>query len=368
MSERRILSVAGLVMWLMVGVPIAIQWRLASLLRLDVWTAAFLLFGALFIFSVRSRGLVLPAIESLAVIVMVAVLCNGFEGTLLVLVAMQLGSRVSDRVGVAWITLQSVLLGVAITIHWSLKSALMLVPPYFGFQILAFFTFASMSRLAMANGELRALQEILADGSRIAERLRISQELHDALGHRLTALTLNLEAALRRIHPTEGGSARQNVETAQTLARELLADVREIVAASRSGAVDLGPALERMATDVPRPQVHLQIATELRVDDPERRHILLRAVQEIVTNAARHAEAENLWIVVERAGDALRIRAHDDGRGDRWSASVHGAGFGLRGMRERIESAGGELSITSRPGLGFDLVATLPLSAQELLS
>jgi signal transduction histidine kinase len=352
MTERRILGVAGLLMWLMVGVPVVIQWRLSAPWRLATWTGAFLLFGVLFLFSVRSRSRLLLALESLAVVTMTLVMCNGFEGTLLVLVAMQLGSRVSDREGVAWILIQSTLLAAAITIHWSARPAVLLAPPYVGFQILAFFTFASMTRLALANQELRGLQEILADGSRIAERLRISHELHDALGHRLTALTLNLEAALRRIE----GPSRGNVETAQTLARELLADVRAIVAANRGGAADLGPALERLTTDLPRPQVHLQIATELRINDPERRHILLRAVQEIVTNAARHAEAENLWIVVERTGDDLQIRAHDDGRG----ASGEEGGFGLRGMRERIETAGGQLSFTSRPGLGFSLIATLP--------
>src|SRR5207244_2114471 len=163
------------------------------------------------------------------------------EGTLLVLVAMQLGSRLSRHNGVIWIVAQTLLLAAAITIHWSARPALLLTPPYFGFQILAFFTFESMSQLTIANNELRALHETLVSG-------------------------------------------------------------------------------------VPRPCVHLQIADDVRIDDPERGHILIRAVQEIVTNAARHANAENLWIVIERAGNELRIRAHDDGRGS--DNTSHG--FGLR--------------------------------------
>lgn len=333
MTEHRI----GIVMWLMVGLPAFLD-RSGDSWRLAVWTAAFLLFGALYVFG---RGLTLLALESLAVLAMVLTRCNGFEGTLLVLVAMQLGVRVAARFGIAWITAQSLLLGVAIAIHWTPRPALMLTPPYFGFQLLAFMTFASMARLAVANREL--------------ERLRIAQELHDALGHRLTALTLNLEAALRRID----GPARQNVETAQSLARELLADVREIVAATPSDG-EWTTGLERLIDSIPRPHVHLQIASELRIDDPSRRHILLRAVQEIVTNAARHADAENLWIVIERDGDALRVRAHDDGRGTDGDA----AGFGLRGMRERVESAGGTLAITSAPGRGFDVIATIPVRVE----
>ena len=75
-----------------------------------------------------------------------------------------------------------------------------------------------------------------------------------------------------------------------------------------------------------------------------------------MTNAARHSGAENLWITVRRSGDAFEVRARDDGRG-RGAARD---GFGLRGMRERIERAGGELTIESDSGRGFALTAFLP--------
>src|SRR5258706_15328091 len=136
MTERRI----GIVMWLMVGLPAFLD-RSGDPWRLAVWTAAFLLFGALYVFG---RGLMLLALESLAVLAMVLTRCNGFEGTLLVLVAMQLGALVPPRFGITWIAAQTLLLGAAIGIHWSLRPALMLMPPYFGFQLLAFATIASM--------------------------------------------------------------------------------------------------------------------------------------------------------------------------------------------------------------------------------
>jgi signal transduction histidine kinase len=107
---------------------------------------------------------------------------------------------------------------------------------------------------------------------------------------------------------------------------------------------------------VPRPRVHLEVAAGLRIADPERAHILLRCIQEIVTNAARHSDAENLWIVIERHGETFRIEAHDDGRGSDGARD----GFGLRGMRERVERAGGELRIATQPGRGFDVTAMLP--------
>jgi signal transduction histidine kinase len=331
-TERRI----GIVMWLMVGVPVLIQpqgdvWRLAS------WAAAFAGFGLLYLFG---RGVTPLVLESIAVMAMVLTRCNGFEGTLLVLVAMQLGTRFATRPGIAWIAAQTVLLGGAITIHWSLRPALMLAPPYFGFQLLAFATIASMGRLAAATREV--------------ERLRMSRDLHDALGHRLTALALNLETALRRM---PAGEPKESVERARTLTRELLGDVREIVQGARDDA-DLASGLERLIDSIPQPRVHLQVGSRLDIDDPQRRHVLLRTVQEIITNAARHSDAANLWIAIDRQGGELRIRAHDDGRG----AAGEESGFGLRGMRERVESSGGRLTTGNIPGHGFEVVAMIPVS------
>ena len=213
------------------------------------------------------------------------------------------------------------------------------------------------SELAAGNAELRALQQIVEDSSRMAERLRIAGELHDALGHRLTVLTLNLEVLLQ----STDGAVKQRVEGCQAQARQLLADVREIVAGSkRSEGVPVAQALRTLTAAVPSPRVHLRVADSIRIVDPEGTHILFRCVQEIMTNAARHSGAENLWIVVDQEGRSVRLRAHDDGRGSNGS----GCGFGLRGMRERIERAGGEIHFTTHPEQGFGVIALLPLRTQ----
>jgi signal transduction histidine kinase len=108
---------------------------------------------------------------------------------------------------------------------------------------------------------------------------------------------------------------------------------------------------------MPRPKIHIDVPAGLRTTDPERAHILLRCAQEIVTNAARHSDARNLWIRVRSEADTLRIEARDDGRG---SADTDG-GFGIRGMRERIAQAGGELHVATKPGQGFEVTALLPV-------
>jgi signal transduction histidine kinase len=88
---------------------------------------------------------------------------------------------------------------------------------------------------------------------------------------------------------------------------------------------------------------------------------MLRAVQEIVTNSIRHGESENLWITIERTTEHLKLSARDDGQ------AIHAfeEGFGLSGMRRRLEALGG--SLTAAPGAsgGFEVCASLPCREQE---
>jgi signal transduction histidine kinase len=211
------------------------------------------------------------------------------------------------------------------------------------------------------NAELRATRMLLAESARVNERTRISRELHDLLGHHLTALSLNLEVAG---HMTEG-RALEHVKQAHTLAKLLLTDVREVVSQLREGdAIDLGGALLLLTERVPALAIHMNIEEPLTLDDAERAHVLLRCTQEIITNAVRHAGARNLWIHCRRDGGKIVINAHDDGQG----ADVVIAGNGLRGMRERLRQHGGNMTIESRAGGGFRLCLQVPVETTEPLA
>jgi signal transduction histidine kinase len=208
--------------------------------------------------------------------------------------------------------------------------------------------------LLSANRELKATRELLANTSRLAERERISRDLHDTLGHHLTALSLNLEAASH----VSSGSALTQVQRAQAVTKLLLSDVRGTVGALRGeDAMSLAEALATLVDAVAEPQVHLRVSNDLMIYDPLCAQTALRCVQEIVTNAIRHAHAANLWIELTSAEGHLRLVAHDDGRG----VEQVTAGHGLRGMRERVELIGGELDIRSAPAQGFRISASLPL-------
>jgi signal transduction histidine kinase len=92
--------------------------------------------------------------------------------------------------------------------------------------------------------------------------------------------------------------------------------------------------------------------------DPVRAETILRCVQEIITNAVRHSDAQNLWIESVKTTEGVEVRARDDGKGVKQPRP----GNGLTGMRERIEQVGGNLEIESAPSAGFRIRATIPAS------
>lgn len=214
----------------------------------------------------------------------------------------------------------------------------------------------SRDELRKVNSELRATQALLAENTRMAERVRIARELHDLVGHHLTALTLNLEVATHLID----GKALEHVAQARSLAKMLLADVREVVSDMRRGdQVDMAGALRTLVEGVPEPRIHLDFPSDNVMIDPEHAHLLLRCTQEIITNSVRHARASNLWIRLLMTSDGVAMSARDDGRGVN---SVQ-AGNGLSGMSERLSQLGGKLEVESQAGAGFALHAWIPTEA-----
>jgi signal transduction histidine kinase len=190
--------------------------------------------------------------------------------------------------------------------------------------------------LGVANAELAAAQGRLAETSKVEERLRISRDLHDLVGHQLSALAVNLEVAS---HLAEG-PATEPVARSRVIAKDLLSDVRQVVGRLREPRARLGRALADLAVAVPTPRVVLDVHGDLEELGQDEAEVVLRCVQELITNAMRHAEAEHLWITLTCNGGELVLSARDDGRG----ATEVAVGHGLTGMRERVGRLGGELS------------------------
>lgn len=372
------MRLAGLFGWLAAGLPVALSWQQIPVTFTNAhfvwWLVGYVGFAAAFALATSDAGrlnryldlyrLPLIACMSLAALLITYALPEVItQGILLVIIAGLLNYFMPLWSALIWILSQTLLFGLLLSLQpdFGLAGALINVFAYLAFQAFALMASHAALReararleLARLNAELKATQSLLAESNRAAERVRISRELHDLIGHHLTALSLSLEVAG---HLTEG-KAQAHVQQAQSLAKLLLGDVREVVSALRDSDLDLSEALRALAAAVPRPRIHLNAPQDLGLDDLERAQVILRCVQEIITNAVKHAHAENLWLTLEREAGCVRIRARDDGRG----TAAFVPGHGLSGMRERLESLGGKLRVAASPQ-GFALEADLPASA-----
>jgi len=333
-----------------------------------VWAGAFLAFGVAFGLATSSGPwrtrpvrIGLLAVQSIAGLTMVGVARDVFPASTLVVVAGQL-DEVSPRVAVVWLAAQIVALAMLGLRFAPPVFALTMAGAFAGFELFAFTTASLTARerlaredLANANRELLATRALLAETSRVEERLRISRDLHDALGHHLTALSLRLDVASR----LADGTAAEHVRQAHALTRLLLSDVRDVVGQLReTGRVDLVDAIRALAAATQGLSVHVHAPDVLEIADAARAHALLRSVQEIITNTTRHAEAHNLWIQVEARPDGVALHARDDGRG----ASAIREGHGLIGMRERFEEHAGHVEFAGSDGGGFEVHGFMPTS------
>jgi signal transduction histidine kinase len=306
----------------------------------------------------RERGLVLA--QAAFVILASWYLRSGAPAILLIVVAAQ--------VVALWSRAQAVLImlicNLALLAIWtqgiSWSSALLSMLPMIGFQTFAALTVhyattaeSAREQLAHTHAQLLATQRLLEDSARSGERLRLSRELHDVAGHKLTALKLNLRLLLR----DPALASREQVQVSATLADELLADIRAVVSELRKyDGIDLPAAIRTLTEQIPGPRFMVDIDPGLRMPDVESAEILLRCAQEGITNAVRHGRASEIQVRCRRQGALMELLVRNDGPNLRQIRF----GNGLNGMRERLAEAGGELSLIALSGGGAELRAALP--------
>ena len=370
-----LLRYAGLFVWICASIPLLFMPFIYHT-PLDRehyvgWWILHLVFGLTYWNQVRELPIRSPVWHRLLIVLVLTFSAlgvsvtaqSGLGGILLLIVAGLLPWLLPLVPGLSWLAAQNVLLALFISTipDVSLADAALAAGLFLGISLFAFMSsivalrqHAARDQLRKVNSELRATQALLAENTRIAERVRISRELHDLVGHHLTALTLNLEVATHLAQ----GKALEHVQQAHSLAKLLLADVREVVSDMREDdKVDLAAAMRALAEGVPEPRIHLDLPDGLALTDPLRAQVLLRCAQEMITNSVRHAQARNLWIRLLLHENAATLTARDDGRG----VDKIEAGNGLSGMTERLRQLGGELTVESSPGAGFSLHARVPL-------
>ena len=387
-NHIRLLRLTGFFAYLCSGTPLITTWAVERLdllhrpnFALLLWTLSYLLFGVLYLLltsNLGSRRYLGTRLVGLALMTACSLAVgwyshSGLSAILMVVSSVVLPWLVPFWISVAWLVLWNLALAAVFAtfpeLNYSITLALMQASIYMGFAAMGFVASLVASQQAeerevqrRLNSELRATRALLAESSRIAERMRIARDLHDLIGHHLTALSLNLEVASHLTNEAAGAHVRK----AQSTARLLLADVREVVSELRQDdAIDLTQALRSLTEGVPGLNVHVVMPPRFSVEDPRRAQVLLRCAQEIITNTARHAGARNLWLNFAYAGESLLgLHARDDGRG----AEQVEPGNGLSGMRERLAEFGGSLTLDTGMSQGFALTVRLPLGEHTTLA
>jgi two-component system sensor histidine kinase DesK len=205
-------------------------------------------------------------------------------------------------------------------------------------------------------GYVHQLRDTQAELARVAvteERLRFSRDLHELLGHTLTLIVVKAQVARRLAErdPAATASAAADIEQ---IGRQALVEVREAVTGYRERA--FATELDGARTALTDAGIEVSI-TQVGTPLPEVADTIFGwAVREAATNIIRHSGARHCHIVVRRADAGATLEVHDDGVG----GTVNGGGNGLRGVRERLTTAGGTLSAAPAAEGGFRLVATLP--------
>jgi signal transduction histidine kinase len=219
--------------------------------------------------------------------------------------------------------------------------------------------------LAEANQKLRAYADQVEQMATIQERNRLAREIHDGLGHYLTAINIQIKAA-RAFVDQDPAQTKAALDNAQNLSQEALADVRRSISELRSDPSTSGPLADRLRTLLEETQA-AGIQTDLKVEgtaaplSPQVDFTLYRAAQEGLTNVRKHANASRAGLHLCYTERTLRLVVSDNGMGSQQT----GGGFGLTGLQERVQLLGGTLQVETAPGQGFSLTVELPRLASH---
>ena len=220
----------------------------------------------------------------------------------------------------------------------------------------------SQAKLKVANQKLRQYAMQVEDRAILEERNRIAREIHDSVGHYLTAQSIQLENTdlLLRSQPDK---ASYHLRTARKLGKEALASIRTSVATLRNAKMrSLSQSLEELINQFRAGNNNLQVNATI---DPTAKlplniaTALYRVTQEALTNITKHAQATKIELTLRNDSQAILLIIRDDGCG--FDPTQNTTGFGLQGMQERTLALQGDFQISSEPGQGCEIRVTIPV-------
>jgi signal transduction histidine kinase len=221
----------------------------------------------------------------------------------------------------------------------------------------------SRSRLLMAHEQLRQYALRIEDQATLQERNRIAREIHDALGHALTAQSIQLENALLFL-PSDTNKTESFLREAKQLGSRALQEVRRSLSTLRSDPLQgqsLEVAIAKTVAEFSQttgvvPNCTMQLVQPIPT---EIRTAIYRIIQESLTNISKHSSATQVSIHLQESQEMIHLQIEDNGVG--FNPEGNTTGFGLQGMRERTTALGGQLFLASQPEKGCRISVSIPL-------
>jgi signal transduction histidine kinase len=219
-------------------------------------------------------------------------------------------------------------------------------------------------QLAVAHEQLQQYALRIEDLAAVQERNHIAREIHDSLGHTLTAQNIQLQTAVK-LWERDPQKAYVFLQQAQRLATTAMQEVRRSVRTLREDALEDPPLEEAIAHLVHDFQQGTGVAISTAIEGetiicPQMSKALHRIVQESLTNIRKHAHATQVNIQLNTTAEQVILTIADNGRG--FNPEVqHATGFGLQGIQERVTALRGVLRLETKPGAGCRIVVQVPL-------
>jgi signal transduction histidine kinase len=311
----------------------------------------------------RALGVAFVAVQLPLGYLMFSASTSGVGSTLLLMVLVSQSVLLLPLPGVVLVTAAVPLVHVGMSWGDGLRNALgILAAAVFTAVVTELLRREQLARaeLADANARLRGYAAQAEELATTQERNRVARDIHDGLGHHLTVVQMQVQAA-RAVLRSDPEKADAVLARAQEQSTEALAEVRRSVAALREprSRPPLADALAVLAADTSAAGVptELEVTGSVRELPSDTQESLFRAAQEGLTNVRKHAAAGSARLVLGYGDDGtVRLEVCDDGRG----TAADGAGFGLLGVRERATRLGGSVDVVSEPGSGTTVRVAVP--------
>lgn len=221
----------------------------------------------------------------------------------------------------------------------------------------------AMAHQAMLAIQLMRLSEQSRETAVMAERNRLARDMHDTLAQGFTGVIMQLEAAKGATAHGNIAEVADRIERAGELARESLGEARRSVRALRPRSLRDGKLSLALEDLLKRMTDGGDLSAEFKAEGDERtipfdsEEMLLRVTQESLTNTVKHANARNFKATLSVSAERIQLQLVDDGVG--FDPQVEHEGFGLIGMKERVDQLGGQFIIRSKPGVGTEILVVL---------